>query len=88
MALVLNEDWTVYVVGEMHRYRITNLELAEESGYDHTYLSTVLNGNKDFSTQEGANRAKERIIAALERIKARRMKEVENAGTDAGSEGD
>ena len=33
MALVLNEDWTAYVVGQMHKYRITNIELAARCVY-------------------------------------------------------
>ena len=44
MGAAYNEDWTVDVVGRMHRLRITNLALAERSGYSAAYLSTVLNG--------------------------------------------
>ena len=42
----LNEAWTADVVGRMHRYRITNVQLANECGYTATYLSLVLNGRK------------------------------------------
>ena len=76
MALVLNEDWTAYVVGEMHKYRVSNVDLAKECGYHHTYLSTVLNGNKEFSGGEAAEKTKEHILAALERVKNRKLQEV------------
>ena len=88
MALVLNEDWTAYVAGEMHRFRIRNPELAEECGYHKTYLSTVLNGNKDFGSEEAAQKTRQHILNALERLKAKRMEEVENAGSNAGSKED
>lgn len=79
MAMVLNEDWTAYVAGEMHKYRIKNPELAEECGFHHTYLSTVMNGNKKFASEEAYKTTKAHILDALERLKEKRMKEVENA---------
>lgn len=82
MAQVLNEDWTAYVVGEMHKYRIKNPELAEECGYHPTYLSTVLNGNKEFGSEEAAEKTKEHVLAALERLKAKRMEEVESTNAE------
>ena len=82
MALVLNEDWTAYVAGEMHKYRIRNPELAEECGYHHTYLSTVLNGSKEFSSDEAADKTKNHILAALDRLKAKRMEEVEKGAEE------
>lgn len=78
MAIVLNEEWTAYVVGEMHKFRIKNTELANECGYGAPYLSTVLNGKKGFMSDGGAQKTKEHILAALEKIKAERMKDVEN----------
>lgn len=82
MALVLNEDWTAYVVGEMHKYRIKNTELAEECEYHPTYLSTILNGSKEFGSEEAAQKTKEHILAALEKMKAKLMEEVENANAE------
>lgn len=96
MALVLNEDWTAHVVGSMHKYRITNIELAarcvykvddngEKKSYSPQYLSTVLNGNKVFESDEAAHKTQERILAALDELIAERIIEVENAGDNAGS---
>ena len=70
MDAILNEDWTADVVGRMHRCRITNAQLAQESVYSAAYLSTVLNGNKDLSA-DGKEKTKDNIIKALERIEAR-----------------
>ena len=86
MALVLNEDWTAYVAGEMHKYRIKNPELAEECGYHPTYLSTIMNSNKEFSSEEAAQKTREHILAALERLKAKRMEEVESGNAEQQSE--
>lgn len=83
MALILNEDWTAYVAGEMHKYRIKNPELAEECGYHPTYLSTVINGNKEFGSEEAAEKTKEHILEALERLKEKRKKEVESGETES-----
>jgi len=85
MALVLNEDWTAYVAGQMHKYRITNVELAEKCGYAPAYLSTVMNGNKVFKNDEAARRTKDRILSALEEIIAEKMSEV-NSGDAEQSE--
>lgn len=81
MEAILNEDWTADVVGRMHRCRISNAQLAKESGYSAAYLSTVLNGNKDLSV-EGKERARDRIFKALERIESRILVTGE-AGTNA-----
>lgn len=69
METVLNEDWTADVVGRMHRCRIRNEQLAQECGYTATYLSTVLNGNKNLS-DKGKEETKDRIFKALERIES------------------
>lgn len=49
---ILNEDWTAEVVGEMHKYRISNVQLADACGLTSPYLSTVLNGKKSFTSEE------------------------------------
>lgn len=49
--VAFNEDWTADVVGRMHKYRITNVQLAEACGYTPAYLSTVLNGKKTFESE-------------------------------------
>lgn len=71
MEAILNEDWTADVVGRMHRCKIKNEQLAHECGYSATYLSTVLNGNKD-NTIYG-NKTIEEIV-----YKAKMSKELES----------
>ena len=82
MALVLNEGWTADVAFRTHKYRITNKELAERCGYDKTYLSTVLNGNKRFESAESAELTKRRILTALAQLEAERLREVESGDSD------
>lgn len=73
MDAVLNEDWTADVVRQMHKYRITNIQLAAacdtpREGYSAAYLSTVLNGRKVFENEEAKQRTKETILAALTKL--------------------
>lgn len=70
----LNEAWTADVVGRMHRYRITNVQLANECGYTATYLSLVLNGRKVFERWENKEKTKGIILRALENIESRILK--------------
>ena len=79
MGAAYNEDWTVDVVGRMHRLRITNLALAERSGYSAAYLSTVLNGGKQFESEDAKQRTKDRIIGALSEIEKEIEGTVHNA---------
>lgn len=81
----LNEEWTADVKGRMHRCRITGVQLAAECGYNVTYLSTILNGNKAFESAEGKEQSKTRILNALERIEARIMQALGD-GADAASQ--
>lgn len=81
MGIVLNEDWTAYVVGEMHKYRIRNPELAAACNYHPAYLSTVLNGNKELS-EEGREKTRDHILACLEKLKAEKLAEVESDGSE------
>ncbi len=67
-----NEDWTADVKGAMHKYRISNTELASACGYCATYLSTVLHGKKQFESAESAEKTKTTILRALEGIINRR----------------
>ena len=77
MALVLNEDWTAEVVGRMHKFRIKTADLSERCGYHRTYLSTVLNGNKEFENPESVERIRKHVLHTLEEMEAERLKEVE-----------
>lgn len=58
----MNEEWTARAVGIMHRYRITNIELAEEIGWNRNYLSQVLN------CHDTPKDAESKVFAALDRI--------------------
>ncbi|MCC8043870.1 MAG: hypothetical protein LIP12_00015 [Clostridiales bacterium] len=75
----LNEDWTAEIIGQMHKYRITGVQLAEEcnnpygerydkTGYSSAYLSMVLNGRKKFESDEAKDNTKRTIQAALDRM--------------------
>lgn len=59
-------SWTGDVVGDMHNYRISNKDLAEELCVTEQYVSMVLNGKK---RPVGA---KERLEAAVINIIAKR----------------
>ncbi len=82
MGSILNEDWTAEVVGRMHRFRITNLTLAEACGYSAAYLSTVLNGRKQFESEDAKLKTKDRILNALAEIESKIEVEVENDESD------
>jgi nitroimidazol reductase NimA-like FMN-containing flavoprotein (pyridoxamine 5'-phosphate oxidase superfamily) len=67
----LNEDWTANVVGRMHKFRITNVQLAEECNYSAAYLSTVLNGKKEFESEESKQKTMNIILDALNRLESK-----------------
>lgn len=75
----LNENWTVYIVGQMHRYRITSADLANRLGWTPSYLSTILNGKKQPKSLEARNRIKARILTALREM-IRELLEVDSNG--------
>lgn len=58
-------QWTGEVIGKMHIYGVSSLELAEELGWNAKYLSTVLN------CKRSPKNAKETVSAALDAIIAR-----------------
>lgn len=75
----LNEDWTAEIIGRMHKYRITGVQLADEcnnphgerydkTGYSPAYLSMVLNGRKKFESDEAKESTKRTIQEALNRM--------------------
>lgn len=70
----MNEPWTANVVGRMHRYGIKGDELARKCGYSPQYLSMVLNGKKEFSSNESRLKVRRKIFESLHRLE----KEVEN----------
>lgn len=68
----LNEEWTVEVVARMHKYRIKRSELATACGYTTTYISMVLNGQKEFSSESAKDKTRIHIFECLKRLEALR----------------
>lgn len=64
----LNEEWTAYVVGRMHLYRISRKELADKCNYTTPYLSTVLNCNKEFESETSKEKTKIHIMESLDEM--------------------
>ncbi len=82
MESIFNEDWTADVIGRMHKFRITNVQLAAECGYTPAYLSTVLNGRKTFESEDTKQRTKDKILNALKRIEVTVSSENEGDSCD------
>lgn len=78
----LNEDWTANVVGRMHKFRITNVQLAEECNYSAAYLSTVLNGKKEFESEESKQKTMNIILDALNRLESKIVGQTDADGND------
>ena len=72
-----NEEWTVYVIANLHKYRIPRSELADVCGYTPAYLSTVLNGHKKFLSSASKERTKNHILEELRKMIAEIEKEYE-----------
>ena len=70
----MNEPWTANVVGRLHRYGISQTELARKCDYAPQYLSQILNGKKIFSTEESKLKARRTIFAGLNQLE----KEIQN----------
>lgn len=75
MKIMPNEDWTVHVVGMLHKYRLKTSELADNTidprtgkSMSHSYLSTVLNGKKRFASEAAAALTRDRILVALDKL--------------------
>ena len=75
-ARKLNEEWTVEVIGRMHRYRISKLELASKCHYSLTYISLLLNSNKEFKSEEAKERTKAHVFRCLESIERDILREI------------
>lgn len=63
-----NENWTANVVGRLHLHKITQVQLAKRCGYSAPYLSTVLNGKKEFKSETSKIKTKMKIMSALEAL--------------------
>ena len=55
-------QWTVELVGQMHKYKITKKQLAEKLGVTPEYLSMVINGHRSPAGAE------EKFRAALDEL--------------------
>ena len=75
-ARKLNDEWTANVVGRMHRYRIPKKELASKCHFTLTYLSLVLNGVKEFSSERAKEKTKNHILKCLKAIEDEVDKEI------------
>lgn len=72
MGKKLNTEWSVDVVGRMHRCRISVAQLAEACGYAPTYVSTILNNGSSnaqkFRSEEAEEATKNQIIKGLVKL--------------------
>lgn len=82
MQILPNEDWTAYVVGQLHKYRIRNSELADKCKISPAYLSTVLNGNKQFATEIAAVKTRDHILSCLAELIEQRGGEIRVADAE------
>lgn len=64
----LNEDWTCDVISRLHRIRVSQATFAEKCGYTPQYVSMVLNGKQEFSTENAKKQTKDRMLACLEAL--------------------
>lgn len=81
--VAFNEDWTADVVGRMHKYRISNVQLAKACKCSPAYLSTVLNGKK-FRNEETKEKTKDRILDALKGLESKIQGVESHASTNTG----
>ena len=60
-------QWIADLVGKMHKFRITNTQLAVELGVTREYISMILNGHREPSgAEETLTTAVDRIISREE----------------------
>lgn len=55
-------QWICDLVGQMHKYRISKSQLANEMGVTREYVSMILNGHREPADAEA------RFVAALRRL--------------------
>lgn len=75
MSHQLHEPWTANVVGRMHRYGIGQGELAKRCGYTEQYISQILNGKREFKSEEARTKVKRKIFDNLRVIELEVMNE-------------
>ena len=64
----LHEPWTANVVGRLHRYGLKMDELARKCDYSPQYLSQIINGKRDFKSDDAKAKAKRVIFAGLSEL--------------------
>lgn len=57
-------QWTGRLIGELHNSKLTILQVSKKAGLHPKYVSAVLNA------ESGYPKAKEKLLAALEELKA------------------
>lgn len=62
-------QWTAEIIGEMHLYGITALELSSELGMNPKYVSSIMNGKRE------PKNAEVKFKAALSTIISRKEKQ-------------
>ena len=65
---VLNEDWTCDIISRLHRIRVSHAVFAEKCGYTPQYVSMVLNGKQEFSTEIAKKQTMDRMLACLKSL--------------------
>lgn len=64
----MNEDWAAEVVGKLHRLGMTQKELAKRCNYTPSYLSMLLNGKKEFSSEYSKKVTRNHILRMVKRL--------------------
>lgn len=64
----MQEPWTANVVGRMHRYGIAQDELARKCKYSPQYLSQVLNGKREYKSEEAKRKVRSIIFESLREL--------------------
>lgn len=64
----LNEPWTANVVGRMHRFGIKSDELARKCDYSPQYLSQVLNGKREYKSEDAKKHVRMVIFNSLHEL--------------------
>ena len=66
-------QWTSDLVGQMHKHKVSQMQLADEMGMTREYVSMVLNGHREPAGAES------KFFAAFQRI-------VDRLNSDGGQE--
>lgn len=70
----LREEWAAKVVGHLFYLNVTQKEFAYYMGITEPYLSSVLNGKKEFGSEYAKKQTQKRIVKALEGLEYERLR--------------